>query len=652
MLEDNDSVPTYDRLRVGQPLTATSDQSAPLVSIIMPVHNGEKTVLTALAAIINQTWKNFECIVVDDCSTDDTRAVLEQVAARDSRVKVLSLAENSGTYVARNAGLNAAGGDYITCHDADDWSHPRKIELQVKRMIRNRQCMATMSSQARATDTLDFVRRGRPGAITFENLSSLMFRREVLSELGYWDSVRFGADGEFLRRLKKKFGEGSVIELPELLSFQRFSGSSLTGSQKFGYTGFLAGARLAYYNSSAEYHKTASSLKYTYPMDHRPFPVPNPMLPKQAAPMRARHYDVVIGSDFRLAGGSTLSSIEEVKAQHEAGLRTAIFQICRYDYDAFANISPKIMDLVERGYADLLVYGETVTCDLLIVRYPPVLHQFQRYLPTVNAGEVKIIVNQPPMSDYGPDGVVRYNIPQCVEHARRYFGTPGIWYPIAPMVREALVKHHADWLSSATISNEDWLNIVDLREWRRSGNHQVSNPPRIGRHSRDHEMKWPDDRQTLLSIYPARRDVEVWVLGGANIPSKIIGYLPSNWQVFPFDGLPVREFLAQLDVFVYYTNDAWIESFGRVVIEAMATGVPVVLPFSYKVLFEDAALYAEPKDVQSIVQSLVSNPDFYRSQVERAIDFVERNFGYSMHVDRVRAVKARTQAAGQIESHA
>src|SRR5690625_6834464 len=80
--------------------------------------------------------------------------------------------------------------------------------------MENSTLVANTTQQARATEELKFFRRGKPGEYIFANMSSLMFRRKpVMEKLGYWDSVRFGADGEFKKRLKIVFGDESVIDL-------------------------------------------------------------------------------------------------------------------------------------------------------------------------------------------------------------------------------------------------------------------------------------------------------------------------------------------------------------------------------------------------------------------------------------------------------
>jgi glycosyltransferase involved in cell wall biosynthesis len=309
----------------------------------------------------------------------------------------------------------------------------------------------------------------------------------------------------------------------------------------------------------------------------------------------------------------------------------------RYDLQPTGKVKSQISDLLS-DRVQFLVYGEAIRCDLLIVRYPPVLRYRQIFIPNIEAGEVRVIVNQPPMSDYGPSGVLRYQIPECVERLKEYFGKSGTWHPIGPAVREALEQHHANDLRLIDLSLDDWVNIIDVAQWRRSLRPVRSERPRIGRHARDHVAKWPEKRETLLKVYPDSEKYEIRILGGATVPEQLLGSLPRNWNVLGFDAIPVKDYLADLDVFVYFTHSDWVESFGRVIIEAMAVGVPVIVPPVYKKLFEDAAIYAEPDGVTAAIDALVADPRAYDKRVQYALDFVQRRFSHHMHVARVEAI--------------
>jgi glycosyltransferase involved in cell wall biosynthesis len=106
----------------------------PLVSIIVPVRDGEAFIGDTLESALGQSYRNTEVIVVDDGSRDRTRAVVDQWVARDSRVRVLAQ-PNRGVAAARNRALAAARGEFVAPLDADDLWDPTKIERQTRRMI-------------------------------------------------------------------------------------------------------------------------------------------------------------------------------------------------------------------------------------------------------------------------------------------------------------------------------------------------------------------------------------------------------------------------------------------------------------------------------------------------------------------------------------
>lgn len=101
----------------------------PLVSIIIPAFNAAAVIGKAVASAQAQGEGRIEIIVVDDASTDGTAAVVEDLAARDARVRLLRMARNGGPGAARNAGLAAAGGEWVALLDADDRYHPQRLQV-------------------------------------------------------------------------------------------------------------------------------------------------------------------------------------------------------------------------------------------------------------------------------------------------------------------------------------------------------------------------------------------------------------------------------------------------------------------------------------------------------------------------------------------
>ena len=102
-----------------------------LVSIITPTFNAEKYVRATLQSVVDQSYQNWEMILVDDASTDKTVKIIEDFAQKDNRIKLFKLDRNSGNGFARNVALEKAAGKYIAYLDADDLWFPMKLEKQI-----------------------------------------------------------------------------------------------------------------------------------------------------------------------------------------------------------------------------------------------------------------------------------------------------------------------------------------------------------------------------------------------------------------------------------------------------------------------------------------------------------------------------------------
>src|SRR5699024_3826925 len=109
----------------------------PLVSIIMPAYNSKKYLEEAIHSVIKQTYKNWELLIVDDCSKDNTLEILKNYSSQDHRIKYSTLEENSGPAVARNQAIDMANGSYIAFLDSDDLWFENKLEKQLIFMQKN-----------------------------------------------------------------------------------------------------------------------------------------------------------------------------------------------------------------------------------------------------------------------------------------------------------------------------------------------------------------------------------------------------------------------------------------------------------------------------------------------------------------------------------
>ena len=112
------------------------EDKSPLVSIIVPLYNYRKYIGYCIQSILNQTYKNFELIVVDDCSTDGSYGIAKKFEKQDDRVKVIKLDINSGYSKAKNEGIILSRGEYIATLDADDMMTKKSIQRRLSAAIK------------------------------------------------------------------------------------------------------------------------------------------------------------------------------------------------------------------------------------------------------------------------------------------------------------------------------------------------------------------------------------------------------------------------------------------------------------------------------------------------------------------------------------
>lgn len=107
------------------------EQQAPLVSVIMPAYNAEEFIEEAISSVLAQSESDLELIVIDDCSSDDTRKIIKEFAERDGRVRLVVNEHNMGVAKTRNRGLDLFRGDYVALLDSDDYWEPNMLEKMI-----------------------------------------------------------------------------------------------------------------------------------------------------------------------------------------------------------------------------------------------------------------------------------------------------------------------------------------------------------------------------------------------------------------------------------------------------------------------------------------------------------------------------------------
>jgi glycosyltransferase involved in cell wall biosynthesis len=251
-LVDNVGPPGPMNVRLAEDFPA---RHGPLVSVLMTAYNSSERIAAAIHSVLNQTYRDLELIVVDDASSDRTGKIAEEIASRDSRVKFVRLPYNVGTYVAKNIGMRYATGEFVTCHDSDDWAHPVKIERQVAPLLSDKKLVFTTSHWVRMQD--DGIYYARPvHPLMRLNPASPLFRRErILDHAGVWDPVRTGADSEFLARLKLVFGRKAMKRIAQPLTLGSHRPDSLMTAKETGYSAEgMSPIRLAYWEAWNHWH--------------------------------------------------------------------------------------------------------------------------------------------------------------------------------------------------------------------------------------------------------------------------------------------------------------------------------------------------------------------------------------------------------------
>jgi glycosyltransferase involved in cell wall biosynthesis len=194
---------------------------APLISVVMSVHNADKYVTEAIDSILSQSFPDFEFIIIDDGSTDKTSDILQHYASLDQRIK-LSSQENTGLTVALNRGVQMSQGRYIARQDADDVSLPDRFKLQFDLLEKEPEvvvcggvCLNVYESGVETRwrwEDQDTLCRSVFVKTPFAH-SSAMFRNATVKDVGGYDaSYKTAQDMDLWMRIVKAGGQLAMVE--------------------------------------------------------------------------------------------------------------------------------------------------------------------------------------------------------------------------------------------------------------------------------------------------------------------------------------------------------------------------------------------------------------------------------------------------------
>lgn len=215
-------------------------RTEPKVTVLMPAYNAAKYIYEAIASVLQQTFSDFELVIVNDGSTDDTVSIINSF--KDERI-VLINQENAGIANALNTGLKHAKAPYIARFDADDICHPQRLEKQVAFLNDNPEYILVGSDLDYILENGDFLFHFRCIAHTHEEIANklyyycpfahpaVMYRKESICQAGGYSVDAHNFEDYFL--WAKIAHAGKFHNIPEPLLLYRLNPSSVTIDEKW-----------------------------------------------------------------------------------------------------------------------------------------------------------------------------------------------------------------------------------------------------------------------------------------------------------------------------------------------------------------------------------------------------------------------------------
>jgi glycosyltransferase involved in cell wall biosynthesis len=168
----------------------------PLVSVIVPVYNREHTIAKAIKSIQNQTFDEWEAIIVDDCSTDGTVQIVKRMAKDDYRIRIIVHVVNRGAQAARNTGIKAANGTWLSFLDSDDEWLPDSLSIRIQKALMDKVAVVHSGGYILTNDNkLTPYRIDQPSGNVYGKLlaaegpmfQALLVSKNAMKRIGYLD---------------------------------------------------------------------------------------------------------------------------------------------------------------------------------------------------------------------------------------------------------------------------------------------------------------------------------------------------------------------------------------------------------------------------------------------------------------------------------
>lgn len=602
----------------------------PKVSVILTSYRpARQDILNAVSSILAQTYRNIELIIVDDASPPQFDEILEEIVSLDSRIRLIKLTKNGGTYRARNAAIAAATGKYVTGQDADDWSHPQRLAHQVAYLQDNPTASGVVVQAIRMNDELIRVFPGRLPQRLCE--VSLMLPAEVARQLGGYIDARKGADSEFRRRLETRYARKvHLIEKPLYLT--RIGHDSLSAADFK--PGWSHPVRRAFWNATQHWHENALDEDLTLQESLRsPVPVPNRF--KVVQPEDLPLYDVVFINDWRSYGLSQRIMLDQIRLLARAGKRVGLMHLesLLSPSKETTRLCKEVQNYINAGTVNEVIPDESAASEVGILSDPSIL-QF------LSPGEISFTARQvflmPALAPKPTANTQFLYLPEpCQRIAEDVFSGDVVWSSPDPAVRQNLAESSWD----IPVLSEHCPPVLHVETWDHNRSKPSPHSPVIGTHTENLEALWPDNLDTVKRLWPATGTAEVRILGDARALLRKFGLknYPIDWVVFRDQEIQPEAFMRSIDYFVYFPAGDLIQSFCREALEAAAAGTLVILPERFKEFHRESALYAEEDEVPALIAFFQKDTEAYYDHVRvqmRAANNVANNNDFTSFLEK------------------
>ena len=221
-----------------------------MISIVMPVYNGQKYLSLAIESVLNQTYSDWELIIVNDCSTDSTSKIISQYSKIDERIRIITNSTNQKLPRSLNIGFRNAMGTYYTWTSDDNILHPDALQKMAEFMDKNPNT-GLVYSDMNYIDENGCIISSTKNSCHMINLcncigASFLYRREVAEEIGEYDHNKILVeDYDYWIRIFSKY---QISRLPVILYDYRFHSQSMTSTREDEIQKKVAELKLEYFD--------------------------------------------------------------------------------------------------------------------------------------------------------------------------------------------------------------------------------------------------------------------------------------------------------------------------------------------------------------------------------------------------------------------